>query len=420
MDLGGAGAPEVAQVRTSGRRRWPLFAAVAVVAVSGLGLGGVVLLDDDSAGVVLEPAGRMPDEPFLDDLVATTSDDGDGEIGTGDAPPEPRALDDPVLLAGGLVVGTDPGVYAGTRDQPTCDLERLVELLTDESETARADAWFAALGQHVDDRAGYLDELTAVRLRFDTRVTAHDNERRYDAVLQAGTPVLIDRFGIPRVRCAGGAPLDEPQTAPSGTSAGDSVDAGAHAGNGDDAWGGFDPAAVVVVSGGPTADAFDLADPAAGELFTRPVGSDGDRDRGYWSGPAEDECEGCHDMQIAVETVSGTPARLTYDGGGPPFRETGTELIWLGDSADPGLFTYTVTHTYVHYSHIDPDEGPAPFYDDPRYEDEELVVDSVNLVVTECVPGDVTITITVDDVEVESTTETVPCMSGTTFTYTLE
>ncbi len=99
-----------------------------------------------------------------------------------------------------------------------------------------------------------------------------------------------------------------------------------------------------------------------------------------------------------------------------------TELIWAGGEADPGQFTYTVTHNHERYMDIDPDLGldfPA-YYDDPRYEDEELVMDLPNLVVTECVPGAVTVTVTVDDVEVQSTTETVPCMSGTTFTYMLE
>ncbi len=423
MDLGTS--PRHVSPPRPRRRRWPVIAAIAIVAL--VGVGAVLLLSgDDGAGVVLEPAAATPDDPFLVGLTAVEGDDAGldagPDAGSGAAAPEPGALDDPVLLAGGSVHGAEPGLYAGTRDQQTCDLERLVELVGDEGDPDRADEWFAALGRNVDDRAAYLEELTAVRLRFDTRVTAHDGDGPYAAVLQAGTPVLIDRVGVPRVRCAGGSPLAEPEPAPSGTSADDSLDVGTHALNGGEAWDGFDPAGVVVVEGRPTAEGFDLADLAAGDLFTRPVGTDGDRDRGAWSGPVDDECEGCHAMRIAIETVSGTPARISYDGGGRPARQTVTELIWAGGEADPGQFTYTVTHNHERYMDIDPDLGmdlPA-YYDDPRYEDEELVIDAPNLVVTECVPGEVTVTVTVDDVEVQSTTETVPCMSGTTFTYMLE
>ncbi|PZT71125.1 hypothetical protein DN402_02310 [Streptomyces sp. SW4] len=48
-------------------------------------------------------------------------------------------------------------------------------------------------------------------LRADTRVTGHGLRGGRpvggQAVLQAGTAVLVDDRGVPRVRCAGGNPL---------------------------------------------------------------------------------------------------------------------------------------------------------------------------------------------------------------------
>jgi hypothetical protein len=58
------------------------------------------------------------------------------------------------------------------------------------------------------------------------------------------------------------------------------------------------------------------------------------------------------------------------------------------------------------------------YFDDPRYEDEELFLDAAAGVVTECLPGDVRLTITVDDVEVQSTTENLSCTGDHTFTFT--
>ncbi|PPK63784.1 hypothetical protein V5P93_005653 [Actinokineospora auranticolor] len=50
--------------------------------------------------------------------------------------------------------------------------------------------------------------MTPVALRTDTRVTAASS---YQAVLQAGTPVLVDRRGIPRFRCSDGLSLEPPR-----------------------------------------------------------------------------------------------------------------------------------------------------------------------------------------------------------------
>jgi hypothetical protein len=60
--------------------------------------------------------------------------------------------------------------------------------------------------------------LTPVALRTDTAVTNHDyRDGRavpVQSILQAGTAVLIDERGVPRVRCACGNPLGPPDHQP--------------------------------------------------------------------------------------------------------------------------------------------------------------------------------------------------------------
>jgi hypothetical protein len=401
----GTGAHHVRRARP----RWPLAVAAGGVVV-GVALAGLWILRDDGApdDVALVPAGATPDDPWVPDLDAGRAGSEVASGAPGDAGIEVATLDEPVPVAGGQVTGTTAGLYAGTRDEPVCDLATLAGLLAGDDPSARADDWFAALGRHVDDRDDYVGDLTAVRLRFDTRADEQAPGRSRPVVLQAGTPVLIDRFGVPRVRCAGGQPLSDP--APGRDDVGPS----------DDAWPGFDPAAVVIVVAGPAAREFDLADPAdGGALFTRPIGTAGDEDKGHASGATDEPCPDCHQMRIEIATVSGTPARIAYDGVVRPVRATATSLTWGLGVAAPGPYPYTITHDSVGYMTLDPDlpfDNPA-YYDDPRYDDEELFMDGVTI--TECLPGDVTVTVTVDDVEVSSTTEAVPCGAGAGLSYAL-
>jgi hypothetical protein len=430
MDLGTT-PRHVAPRRPRRTLRLALVGLGAAGAVAAIAAFVVVRDGGDQGGVALLAAAATPDDPWFPDLgpaapppVGDGPEDG-GEAPSGDAAedgaPAPQPLDEPVLLAGAQVVGTEAGLYAGTRDEPVCDLEGLTERLTGDGASERADAWFAALGRRVHDREEYVGQLTAVRLRFDIRVTAHDVDGSQPAVLQAGTPVVVDRTGLPRARCAGGGPLSEPEAAPGGTDADASLDVARHARDADAAWAGFDPAAVLVVAADPSpVEAFDLADVAGGEMFTRPVGTGGDRDRGYWTGPTPDECEGCHEMSIVIETLSGTPARIAYGGVDEPLRRSPTELVWGQGSIEPGKAQiYTLSHDWVWYMDYDLDRPTdIAYYDDPRYEDEELFLDAVAGTVTECLPGDVRVTITVDDVEVQSTTESISCTDDHTFTFT--
>ena len=107
--------------------------------------------------------------------------------------------------------GNAPGLYGGTNVLNVCDKDLLVGFLTGPGNEAKVRAWAGVLGTPADSIPSYIDGLTAVVLRLDTRVTNHgfSNGVAYpvDAVLQAGTAVLIDDYGVPRVRCYCGNPL---------------------------------------------------------------------------------------------------------------------------------------------------------------------------------------------------------------------
>ena len=95
------------------------------------------------------------------------------------------------------------------------------------------------LGIDASQIRSYVTALTPVILAADTRVTNHgySNGRATprQSVLQAGTAVLIDNYGLPRVRCYCGNPLLPPVPSPTPTYTGPK-------------WPGFSPTTVVVVA----------------------------------------------------------------------------------------------------------------------------------------------------------------------------
>ena len=107
---------------------------------------------------------------------------------------------------------TTPGLYGGTRQVATCDKQKLISFLGANPDKGRA--WAQVEGITSDQIPAYVNGLTSVILRGDTRVTNHGFENgqatEYQSVLQAGTGVMVDRFGVPRVRCYCGNPLTPP------------------------------------------------------------------------------------------------------------------------------------------------------------------------------------------------------------------
>jgi hypothetical protein len=165
------------------------------------------------------------------------------------------------------VSGAEVGLYGGTRDLSQCDADQMIDFLAENAE--KAAAWAAVQGISVEAVSGYISQLTPVVLTGDTRVTNHGfrggEATPRQSVLQAGTAVLVDIFGVPRARCACGNPLVEPVAIAAPSFVGD-------------AWENFDPLAVRVIQATVPVDDFVLIDLTSSERFVRPAGSAGSRD----------------------------------------------------------------------------------------------------------------------------------------------
>src|SRR5690606_21501418 len=157
----------------------------------------------------------------------------------------------------------------------------------------------------VADIESYIGGLTAVRLRWDTRVTNHgfrDGEANpFQSLLEAGTAVLVDDTGVPRVKCNCGNPLAEPAPL-EGTSESAALDVDGVAANPDDAWDGLDPDQAVAVEPGGTVEEIVLVDVDSGGLIERPVGSDGVSKRDTGTGDVQVTLEwgSSADLDLAV------------------------------------------------------------------------------------------------------------------------
>jgi hypothetical protein len=228
----------------------------------------------------LESAATAGHDPFTDSVsVGEQPLPGQQAAGSGgDANPQLR--------------GDNPGLYGGTRDNTSCDPAQLVAFL--QANPDKGNAWASALTIQPTQIAAYVAVLTPVVLRADTRVTNHGYRtgvaNALQSTLQAGSAVLIDQTGVPRVRCACGNPLAEPEPIPAGATY-----SGA-------AWNGFNTKTSVAVAPGAPVDRFTLIDIdiGTGLPFKRPVGTDGSADA-----PASDP------------TVP-PPARTTAHGHGTP------------------------------------------------------------------------------------------------------
>ncbi|WAU83690.1 hypothetical protein O1Q96_30750 [Streptomyces sp. Qhu-G9] len=184
--------------------------------------------------VFLQPAAARGPDPFTASTVTT---------GAPEPPVTPTPRPSPTATAEGVrsVSGATPGLYSGTQRVGSCDVERQTGLLT--ADRARARAFTRAAGIPLSDLAGHLRGLTPVVLRADTRVTSHGfrdgRAAGYQAVLQAGTAVLVDNRGVPSVRCACGNPLKPPAAL---------HESPAHRGR---PWPGYRPSGAVLVTPAP-------------------------------------------------------------------------------------------------------------------------------------------------------------------------
>ncbi|MEV6394732.1 DUF6777 domain-containing protein [Streptomyces sp. NPDC051907] len=123
----------------------------------------------------------------------------------------------PTLAKGGVYKGDRAGLYGGTLRKSSCDVRALISFLKKPENREKARAWAEVLDiDGVDEIGAYLKKLTPVLLGNDTLVRNHGFKKgeahAYDAVLEAGTAVLIDLLGLPVVKCNCGNPLASTQT----------------------------------------------------------------------------------------------------------------------------------------------------------------------------------------------------------------
>jgi hypothetical protein len=208
----------------------------------------------EASEVILEPVASGGQDPFFDSVATSAVEVQAGGV-------------EQVAGGSGAVEslgGDTPGLYGGTGQDAVCDPGALVGFL--EEHRAKATAFARPLGISPRDIAEYVGGLTPVVLREDTRVTNHgfkDGQATpLQSVLQAGTAVLVDDLGVPRVRCACGNPLAEPAAV-----GGEPDYVGTR-------WGGFDETRLIAVSAAPgPLPEFELVDVDTGEAYEQRVGS---------------------------------------------------------------------------------------------------------------------------------------------------
>ncbi|MEV0176080.1 DUF6777 domain-containing protein [Streptomyces sp. NPDC050803] len=246
-------------------RSVPRVAVLATVVVAAVVLALVFSRTDGGSGsdseVFLQAAGKSGPDPFTESTATDSS-----------APPVSASPATESATEGAVrgVDGGAPGLYGGTRNVASCDVERQIKALQEQPDKNRAFASVA--GVEPSGVPAYLRSLTPLQLRLDTRVTNHGYRdgaaTSYQAVLQSGTAVLVDDRGVPRVRCACGNPLTPPvaqQSAPKQTG---------------DSWSSYRSSNVVVVAPATVViNVFVVYDPDGDDWFEREPGDTGGKDQ---------------------------------------------------------------------------------------------------------------------------------------------
>lgn len=239
----------------TGRERKPWLAALIVLTLltAGAEIGTFVLYTTGafSTEILAEPIQKPGENPF------TPPVGNDQE----NVKPPPNV--------GGTFPGSNVGLYGGTLNVSSCDPDKMLVFL--QAHPDKAAAWANVQSIAPKDMPAYIAELTPLILRSDTAVTNHGfaNGRATTvrSVLQAGTAVLVDKFGVPRVRCYCGNPLTPAQSFTRPRYVGP-------------AWGGFSETSITIIQQSTIAiNEFTIVNPATNAITYRPAGTRGERDR---------------------------------------------------------------------------------------------------------------------------------------------
>ncbi|MFD7080442.1 DUF6777 domain-containing protein [Streptomyces sp. NPDC059918] len=262
----------------------------------------------ESQEVLLQPVGTAGPDPFT----ATSA--------TGESAPAQPPLPNPTGQGIRTVGAATPGLYAGTKRLGSCDVEQQLRALTEDD--AKAKAFAEAVSVETAKLPEFLRGLTPVVLRADTRVTNHGfrggKGEAFQSVLQAGTAVLVDDHGMPRVRCACGNPLQAPR-APKGSPALKG-----------DQWSGYQAQQVIVIEPTPhPVKSLVLVNIADNTWMERKTGDDGAQDAVPQPVPAFDPANG-----IPTGPVT-PPAAAAPEPCAPPETDAGAGTNGLARTAPP-------------------------------------------------------------------------------------
>lgn len=309
-----------------GKPWWRSAPRVAIIAAAVVAAVIITL-------VLTRPSGSSTSEVFAEPA-ASTGRDPVTKSSANDSSPSPSATPKQSNGSHSEFSGATPGLYGGTQNSSACDVEKQITYLTGSPTKNKAFAGVAGVAP--GDVPRYLRSLTPVQLSYDTRVTNHGyrdgKTTEFQSVLQAGTAVMVDAYGVPRVRCKCGNPLTKPTAVK-----GDVKTVGA-------TWPGYRSSnAVVVTPAKSKIKDFTLRNPQTGTWFKRPQGTTGTTDSPTSppsqtpSGPSNSQPPP-NQSPSSGETSSGTtgsPGGGTASPGQPP-GSTGGGSTTGGESASTG------------------------------------------------------------------------------------
>lgn len=270
-----------------------------LVLVAILGAGGLYLLPEAQSDAGIE-------------LVAVPAD----VVGEGAFVVLEQPLPDIVLIVSDLVQpervvfpGDTDGLYGRTIDGRVDSCDRALMRRRLKASLVAGRAWAEILHLEGGGIAGYIQSLTPVLLQVDSRVTDHqlvgEEARPFQAVLEAGTAVLIDAYGVPRVRCASGSPLLGPVKHEQFVVIGEP-------------WPALMIDRSVRVVPASVQSSFDIIENPSGALYRRPSGTEGDVDE-LLRPPAAAEPEPA-DPPEAVELPQAAPPQSSPEQSTVPTR----------------------------------------------------------------------------------------------------
>ncbi len=240
--------------------RTPVVALVVLACVAGL-LVACSNQGDGGDAIRLEPAASAGESPFTESVQVTPV----AEFPTDVVAVGADVIDDAAPDGSGepiAIEGTTAGLYGGSLQRTVCNPSQLVGFL--EANPEKAAAWASVFDVRPADIPTFVGGLTPTLLLADTRITNHGfrdgRATSFQAVLEAGTAVLVDDRGVPRVKCNCGNPLAPPRAADD-------------AGFDGDPWTHFDPQRLVEVRPGQPVDTLEVVDLETGDRTSLPVGS---------------------------------------------------------------------------------------------------------------------------------------------------